>query len=593
MNEQKNFLLAMVLSGLVLMGYWFFVGQPTAEKARLDAQAEIAKRETQAEQPAIAPPVIQERAAAITTGTRVKIDTPSITGSLLTTGFRLDDVSLKTYNKTLDPDDGLVELLSPEGTQRAAYIADNWIPANGGTGINTPWQLVSGDTLTPTSPITLQHKVGDIQISRLVSIDEKFLITIEDTLTNTGSGEAVAQRYGITRQHGLADDLTNFFIIQEGPISVTGGKYHEYKYKKTAKKGGWSDKGDAGWVGLTDKYWLQAAIGPQGKQIRSEYAYRTINDQDVYEASYLTDQTILTAGASITSTGYMFAGAKERETLKAYETELGITSMYNAIGWGRLKILVKPISWALAELGKLIGNYGIAILILTLIIKLMMFPLFNKQYASQAKMKKVGPKLKVIQERYKDDRVKLQQEMMGLYKKEGVNPAAGCLPIIPTIFVFFALYKAVFIDIDLRHAPFFGYIRDLSAEDPLSVLNGFGLLPWDNIPMQWMTLLAIGPLAIIYGLSMAMTMMLTPQPTAGASEHAAMQAKIFKWMPWVFMFIIARFPAAMLIYWAWNNILSFAQQYFITRKHNVETPIDKWVNKLTGKKAVETASNDG
>lgn len=588
MDEQKNFLLAMVLSGLVLMGYWVFVGEPTAEKARLDAQREIATIEEKAANPEIAPIIIKERSAAVKTGTRIQIDTPSITGSLLTTGFRLDDVSLKTYNKTLNPDDGFVDLLSPEGTARAAYITDNWVPANGGTGINTPWQLVSGDVLTPDSPITLQHQIGDIEITRRVTIDDKFLLTLTDTLTNTGSGEAAAQRYGITRQHGLADDLTNFFIIQEGPISVTGGRYHEYKYKKTVKKGGWSDTGEAGWVGLTDKYWLQAAIGPQGNQMRAEYAFRTINDQGVYEASYLTNQTTLTPGASISSTGYMFAGAKERDTLKAYETQLGINSMYNAIGWGRLKILVKPISWALAELGKLIGNYGIGILVLTFIIKLLMFPLFNKQYASQAKMKKVQPKLKEIQKRYKDDRVKLQQEMMGLYKKEGVNPAAGCLPIIPTIFVFFALYKAVFIDIDLRHAPFFGYIKDLSAEDPLSVLNGFGALPWDNIPFGWMTLLAIGPLAIIYGVSMAMTMMLTPQPSAGASEQAAMQAKIFKWMPWVFMFIIARFPAAMLIYWAWNNILSFIQQYVITRKHKVETPIDKWVDKLLGRKKIST-----
>ena len=325
--------------------------------------------------------------------------------------------------------------------------------------------------------------------------------------------------------------------------------------------------------------------------MRSEYAFRTINNEDVYEASYLTDQTILTAGATITSTGYMFAGAKERETLKAYETELGINSMYNAIGWGRLKVLVKPISWALSKLGKLFGNYGLGILALTFIIKLLMFPLFNKQYASQAKMKKVQPKLKKIQERYKDDRVKLQQEMMGLYKKEGVNPAAGCLPLIPTMFVFFALYKAVFIDIDLRHAPFYGYIKDLSASDPLSILNGFGLLPWDNIPFGFLTLLAIGPLAIFYGVSMAMTMMLTPQPAAGASEQAAVQAKVFKWMPWIFMFIIGGFPAALLIYWAWNNILSFIQQYVITRKYNVETPIDKWVNKLMGKS--KAASDDG
>ena len=590
MNEQKNFVLAMILSGIVLMGYWFFVGKPTAEQARIDAQREVAaaQREAAAVE---SPPVLKERSAAITTGTRIKIDTPSITGSLLTTGFRLDDVSLKTYNKTLNAEDGIVDLLSPEGTERAAYITDNWIPANGGTGINTPWQLVSGDTLTPTSSIKLQHQIGDIQISRLVTIDDKFLITMTDTLTNTGGGEAVTQRYGMTRQHGLAEDLTNFFIIQEGPISVTGGKYHEYKYKKTAKKGSWSDKGKAGWVGLTDKYWLQAAIGPQGNQMRSEYAFRTINNEDVYEASYLTDQTILTAGATITSTGYMFAGAKERETLKAYETELGINSMYNAIGWGRLKVLVKPISWALSKLGQLFGNYGLGILALTFIIKLLMFPLFNKQYASHAKMKKVQPKLKKIQERYKDDRVKLQQEMMGLYKKEGVNPAAGCLPIIPTLFVFFALYKAVFIDIDLRHAPFYGYIKDLSASDPLSILNGFGLLPWDNVPFGFLTLLAIGPLAIFYGVSMAMTMMLTPKPAAGASEQAAVQAKVFKWMPWIFMFIIGGFPAALLIYWAWNNILSFIQQYVITRKHNVETPIDKWVDKLMGKS--KAASDDG
>jgi len=227
MNEQKNFLLAMVLSGFVLMGYWFLVGKPTAEQARLDAQNEIAQAEARQAQVTPEPVIVQERSTAVSEGTRITIDTPSIQGSLLTTGFRLDDVSLKTYNKTLNPDDGIVDLLSPEGTKRAAYITDNWIPANGGTGLDTPWQLVSGDQLTTSTPITLKHNVGDIQISRNVSIDDKFLITIEDTLTNTGSREAVAQRYGITRQYGLADDLTNFFIIQEGPISVTGGRYHE------------------------------------------------------------------------------------------------------------------------------------------------------------------------------------------------------------------------------------------------------------------------------------------------------------------------------------------------------------------------------
>ena len=257
--------------------------------------------------------------------------------------------------------------------------------------------------------------------------------------------------------------------------------------------------------------------------------------------------------------------------------------MTNSIGWGKLKILVKPITWALSKLGQMFGNYGLGILALTLIIKLLMFPLFNKQYASQAKMKKVQPKLKKIQERYKDDRLKLQQEMMGLYKKEGVNPAAGCLPIIPTIFVFFSLYKAVLIDIDLRHEPFFGYIKDLSAKDPLSVLNGFGVLPWEAIPAPFLSFFAIGPLAILYGISMSLIYTLTPTPTAGAGEQAQMMAKMMKFMPWLFMFILAPFAAGLLVYWVWNNILSFAQQYYITRKFKVDTPVDKFWRKLTGK----------
>lgn len=590
MNEQRNFILAMALSALVLIGWWVFYQGPAAEKAKADAEAEMAR--VQAEQSAADPAATPERIAnrpreeviaqTSTEGQRIKIDTASLTGSLSTAGFRYDDVTLKNYDQTLDPADGQVSPLSPEGSEKAALISDNWVRAGAGdNGLGSNWTLLSGTTLTVNSPIELGYQGDGFEVRRKVSVDNRYLLTVDDTVTNTSGSEISLQRVGISRQYGLPDDLTNFFIIQEGPISILDNSYDDMKYKSIRDKGTWSETGEGGWVGLSDKYWLTAAIAPQGQTITAERNFRTVDNQDVYETSYTLSPMTLTPGTSITSTGYMFAGAKDRDVLKRYETELGIAQMERAIDWGFVGILVKPISWALSQLGELLGNFGLGILALTLIIKLFMFPLFNKQYESQAKMKKVQPKLKKLQKRYKEDRMKLQKEMMALYKKEGVNPAAGCLPIIPTIFVFFALYKAVFINIDMRHAPFFGWIRDLSAQDPVSVLNGFGLFPWGPDPLG-IAFLAIGPLAILYGISMSLMYTLTP-PAADP-----MQARIFKFMPWIFMFVLAPFPAGLLVYWVWNNILSFGQQYIITRKFKVDTPIDQFFRKITGKKKPET-----
>lgn len=586
MNEQKNLIWAMILSAIVVMLYFTFIEAPTTQKARLDAEAEMERAKAEFEDKAATQPIeeIKTREELIAQGeaTRIKIDTPTLTGSFLTTGSRVDDLALKDYNATLDTEDGLVQILNPEGGERAAYIADNWTAVDGGSGTTSAWAIVSGDTITPSTPVTLQKQVGSVRIQRELSVDDKYLITLTDRLTNTGSSETSIERKGVARQVGLSDELTNFFIIQEGPISVVDGKYHEQKYKKLKKKGGWSINGEGGWVGLTDKYWLQAAIAPQGNSIEAEYDFKFINNSDVYETSYTTAALTLTPGATVESIGYMMAGPKDFKMLRSYE-QAGISDLTNAIGWGRLKILVKPISRILSWLGDRLGSIGLGILALTLLIKLVMYPLYSKQYASQAKMKKVQPKLKKLQERYKDDRMKLQQEMMALYKKEGANPMAGCLPIIPTIFVFFALYKAVFINIDLRHEGFMGYIKDLSARDPLSIINGFGIFPWDGQPDWLPALLTIGPLAILYGASMAMMYTLHSTPTMGSSDQAQLQAKIFKWMPWMFMFILAGFPAGLLIYWIWNNILSFAQQYWITRQNGVDTPVDKFFRKITGK----------
>lgn len=586
MNEQKNLIWAMILSAIVVLLYFTFIEGPTTQKARLDAQAEIdraiAEQEAALGTLPAEDPKTREELIAQGEATRIKIETPSLTGSFLTTGSRVDDLALKNYNATLDAEDGLVQLLNPEGGERAAYIADNWTAIDGGSGTTSEWIIASGDIITPSTPVLLEKQVGSVRIERELSVDDKYLITLTDRLTNTGSSETSVERKGVARQVGLPEDLTNFFIIQEGPISVVDGKYHEQKYKKLKKKGGYSINGEGGWVGLTDKYWLQAAIAPQGTLIEADYDFKFINNAEVYESSYTTTSVTITPGATIESIGYMMAAPKDYDMLNAYE-EAGIGDLTNAIGWGKMKILVKPISRSLSWLGGKLGSLGLGILALTLLIKLLMYPLYSKQYASQAKMKKVQPMMKKLQERYKDDRMKLQQEMMALYKKEGANPAAGCLPIIPTIFVFFALYKAVFINIDLRHESFLGYIQDLSARDPLSIINGFGIFPWSGTPEWLPAILTIGPLAILYGVSMRLMYTLQPAPTMGASDQAQLQAKIFKWMPWMFMFILASFPAGLLVYWIWSNILSFAQQYHITKKNGVDTSIDKFFRKILGR----------
>ena len=573
MEDQKNFVMAMVLSLFVLL-FWAFFAKPNADELREQAAIEQALEAD----PSLAPVVVapKDRDELVATGVRIPIDTESLSGSFSVTGSRFDDLRLKNYQATLEPDSGTVIMFTPEGADKSAYVYDNWTRTVGSTGANMAWSVKAGSRLTETTPVVLEYSGEGYAVERTISVDNRYLITLDDKVTNTSNSEITLVRKGMSRQHGLPDDLTNFFILQEGPIAVVDNDDVKMKYKKLAKKKALVATGESGWAGLTDKYWLAAAIAPQGKQMSAKFNFRTINEQDVYEAGYELDPTTLTPGSTISSKGYIYGGAKDRGVLEGYEKDLGISQMDLAIDWGFLSILVRPMSGALTVFGKWLGNYGLGIMLLTLLIKIVLFPLFNKQYASQAKMKLVQPKVKKIQELYKGDRMKMQQEMMAIYKKEGVNPAAGCLPVIPTIFVFFALYKSVFINIDLRHEPFFGWIRDLSAKDPLSILNGFGALPWDPVPIAFLAFFAIGPLAIMYAVSMAMMYSLTPP--AGDPT----QAKIFKMMPWIFMFILAPFATGLLVYWVWNNILSFFQQYYITRKFKVDTPVDKFWRKIRG-----------
>ena len=585
MDDQKRFTLAMLLSGLVITAYFLLYANPQAKRAQQAAQEEIAAQSQQTVEQAAPAPVDRSELIATSSikGTRINIETPALTGSFSTTGSRFDDLRLKRYKQTIEKDSETVILFSPQGSEHAAEVFDNWVKvggaSSGGSGTDTAWGVVSGETLTPDSPVTLRLDGDGYSVQRVVSVDEDYLFTLDDTITNTSSTEISLVRKGAARQYGLPDGLTNFpFILQEGPISIVDGTYNDLNYKKLAKEKSYSRQGTSGWSGLSDRYWLSAAIAPQGKQMAANYNFKTMNGTDVYEAGYELTPEILSPGISINSKGYVYAGAKRQSLLKEYEENTGIAQLERAIDFGRLRILSLPFSWALTKLGNMTGNFGVGILLLTLILKLVLFPLNNKAYSSMAKMRGIAPKVAKMKERYGDDRMKLQQETMALYKKEGVSPVAGCLPMIPQMFIFFALYKSLFITFEMRHAPFFGWLKDLSARDPLSMLNGFGIFPWDGIPFEFMSFFALGPLALLYGITMALMQTLNTPPAD------KMQARIMQLMPLFFMFILAPFAAGLLIYWVWNNILTIFQQYYITRKHKVDTPLDAFFNKIFGKR---------
>ena len=588
MEDQKNFALAMALSVLLLVVYYMFFAGPQIEAAQEQAAIEAQIAESGYESPEV--PVATPAASV-----RIPIDTSSVEGSFELRGFRFDDIKLRDYDATLEEDSLPVTLLTPgeAAGDYSAYMQDNWAVVDGGKGVDTDWQLVSGDTLTDSTPIQLRYEGEGFTVDRTVAASDRFLFTVSDRVTNTSGANIDLVRHGLSRQIGLPEDLTNFFILHEGPISVVDDRLFDMKYGKIEKELREARTGDAGWVGLTDKYWLAAAIAPQGAtgtaNMTAEFEYLELNGAPVYDASYETTPLVLTPGTTVESRGYLFTGAKERDLLERLESDYDIPELNRAIDWGTLRILVKPMTTGLNWLGQTLGNYGVAIIVFTLIIKLLLFPLFNKQYRSMARMKKVAPELKRMRERYSDEngqltpenRLALQQEMMKLYKTEGVNPLSGCLPIIPTIFIFFALYKTVLIDTELRHAPFMGYIQDLSARESVNILNLFGILPFEAPTTGIIAFLAIGPLALLYGATFSMMQTLqTPQGDP-------MQRKIFMALPWVFMFILAPFAAGLLLYWVANNVFSFLQSYIIYKRMGVDIPLEEWIaTKLGRRKAL-------
>lgn len=587
--DNRNVILAVVLSMLVLFGWQFLVAGPQMERAQ--QQARIAA-EQQAEQEALAVPAANpdgtvsaaspaqpasaqtfaDRASALAASTRIAIDTEDLAGSINLTGARIDDLRLEKYRETVDPESPIITLLSPSGAPGGYYVEHGWAPAAGATvalpDSNTVWAVENGaTTLTASTPVTLVWDNGQgLIFRRTIALDEHYLFTITQSVENTGSGDIALFPYARVVRQGTPP-VQNFFIQHEGPIGVLGNnnyvsrKYHDLQNDKQV-----DFASTTGWLGIADKYWATAVLPRPGAGINARFAYSTQGSTPIYQTNYVeTQPVVVPAGGTASSESFVFAGAKEDHVISAYQTEHGFDRLELLIDWGWFHFLTKPMHWLLVTLYGLLGNFGLAILAVTIIVKAIFFPLANRSYASMAAMRRVQPEMKAIQERLKDDRAAQQQAMMELYKKEKINPLSGCWPILIQIPVFFALYTVIFISIEMRHAPFFGWILDLAAPDPTNIFTLFGLIPWNPTVLPVIgSFLHLGVWPVIMGITMWVQMKLNPPPPDPT------QAMIFNWMPIIFTFMLGAFPAGLVIYWAWNNTLSVTQQWVIMKRHGAE-----------------------
>ena len=587
MNENnRNMILAVVLSMIVLFGWQFFIAGPQLEQAQREAEL-ATSQQTTGQSADLATPgadgtattsadmaVFATRDEALAATDRVAIQTGSLSGSISLTGARIDDLHLTRYNETPDPDSPTITLLSPVGSPQPYYLEQGWIaPSGSNVAIpdgQTEWTLESGETLTADTPVTLAWDNGEgLIFRRTISVDQNYMFTVDQSVENTGQGDVSLFPYSrVARLY--TPQTQNFFILHEGPIGVLGGNLIETGYNNLRDDENQTMTSTGGWLGFTDKYWATAIVPPQDETVNARFFHGTnAPSGNDYRANFITEQPVVVpAGGSASHQSQVFAGAKVESILSGYAQSYGIGQFDLLIDWGWLHFITYPMFLAIRWLYELLGNFGLAILAVTVIVKAIFFPLANKSYASMANMRRVQPKMKEIQEKYKDDRAGQQQAMMELYKTEKINPVAGCWPILIQIPVFFALYKVLFVTIEMRHAPFFGWIQDLAAPDPTTVFNLFGLLPFDpsSVPVIG-SFLMLGIWPLIMGVTMWVQMRLNPAPADPT------QAIIFNWMPVIFTFMLAGFPAGLVIYWAWNNFLSIVQQWVIMKRHGVEVDL--------------------
>ncbi len=597
MEEQnnKNLILAMVLSAAVMIT-WFVLFPPpepqvtptTPSSELLPPTASAPTAEPAAGSTAAVEPVPQ--------APRLTIDTPKLAGSISLLGGRIDDLSLKGYRETLEPGSETVRLLSPVGEDLAYYSVFGWLPGTGleaadVPGAMTEWTAAGGD-LAPGQPVTLTWaSPKGLTFTREIAVDEAYMFTVTDRVRNGSAASVSLQPYGIIARHGLPQ-LQNIFVVHEGAIQRADGELTETDYADLTEfevnpnEGQPAEVTEAttdGWVGFTDHYWMTTLVPEQGKPHKQVLKY--VPTSGIYQAEVRPPAISLAAGAETSSTIQLFAGAKEWATIRAYEIEGGIPGFLDSIDWGWFYFLTKPIFAVLHWLNAMIGNMGLAIIALTFFLKFLVLPLAYKSYVSMARMKELQPEMEAIKERAGEDRQKLQREMMELYRTRKVNPAAGCLPILIQIPIFFALYKVIFVTIELRHAPFFGWLKDLSAPDPSSLYNFFGLLPWDAPATgSLLHLIFIGALPILLGITMWLQQKLNPAPTD------PMQQQIFAWMPWVFMFMLGGFASGLVVYWITNNTITFVQQYMIMWSHGKRPDIFGNIREARAAKAAAKAA---
>ena len=596
MTDQKNTLLAIVLSALVLIGWQIFFGMPQMEKQKQTQQQQQPSAPTVPQQPGITPQpgtvpqapggpgLTLSREAALAQSPRVRIETPSLDGSIALKGGRVDDLSLIKYRETVDPKSPAIVLLAPSGSPHPFYAQFGWTPAAGASvklpGDDTVWRQEGGGALAVDRPVKLVYDNGEgLEFRRTIAIDDKYLFTIKDEVLNKGTAPVTLYPYALISRHGTPK-TEGYYILHEGLIGVLGEKgLQEVTYSDIEKKKLETFDVTNAWLGITDKYWAATLLPDTSAKVHASFSAGLLGTLKTYQTDYRLDPQTIAPGATGSANARLFAGAKEVATVDDYDRRLELNKFDRLIDWGWFYFITKPLFLAMDWIYHKVGNFGLAILIITVLIKIVFFPLANKSYASMAKMKAVQPEMMAIRERYGDDKMKQQQAMMELYKKEKINPVAGCLPILVQIPVFFALYKVLFVTIEMRHAPFFGWITDLSAPDPLTVFNLFGLIPWDPtvIPVIG-TFLHLGPWPLIMGVTMWLQMKLNPPPPDPT------QAMIFNYMPIIFTFMLASFPAGLVIYWAWNNTLSVLQQSVIMHKHGAKIELFDNIKDLFKKK---------
>ena len=604
-NENRNLLLAVVLSAAVLFGWQYFVAMP---KLKQEEAKKAHVQQPQAQAPTGAPlpeaggtsRALSRAEALKQSGARIAIDTPTLQGSLELKGARFDDLSLKCYHRDAGPGDKCtvddaknprIVLFAPDGTAHPYFAYTGWLAAPG-SGVKAPgddaqWKETQGSTLSPGHPVTLEWDNGHgLVFTRTIGVDDEYMFTIADRVTNKSGKPATLFPFASVVRKGVPK-TQHYWVLHEGFVGVADGsaKYTKYDDLKPGESQSYNSTG--GWLGITDKYWMAAAIPAQNQPFAGEYRVSGNDQAKIYLSDYRLNAKTVAPGASVDVTNRLFAGAKVVDIVNGYEDKLGIDKFDLAIDWGWFSFFTKPIFWLLDVFYRWIGNFGVAILLLTVTIKVLFFPLADASYRSMGKMKKLQPEMEKLKERFPDDRVRQQQEMMDLYQREKVNPVGGCLPMFLQIPVFFSLYKVLFVTIEMRHAPFFGWIHDLSAPDPTSIVNLFGLLPY-GVPAWIPAFLSIGIWPIAMGFAQWISMKMNPAPAD------PVQAKMFSFMPLVFTFMMTTFPAGLIIYWTWNNVLSGIQQYVVMRRQGVEIHLFEnlnlhklggWMRRMTSRPA--------